>query len=537
MSKDDIKTKVEERKAIEAKASPPKKKKKKGNEIPPKFIDECLQNNEMGDGFLFAAHQKGEFIYIPESHSWAVWSEHYWKIDTKDWAAARAAVGMKVADLYSKRAREVRKEALEALNKEEEKKGKFLKEKANLHSKRAFNLKGKRCKSALEWVYAIDPEYIVPNADLDKNPYLWGFKNGVVDIRTGKLRPGNPDDKITKISPFDWPGINAKAPVLEGFLNSSLAPSHDYQEDVADYTKRMVDYTHRYVGHSICGLIKERAFMILYGQHGWNGKGTLMEALLYCFGPLGIAIDPDIFLETKAAKNPDAPTSTIMSWKGKRIIVTSETNEGQKFSSSLMKKYSSIDTLTGRSPHDKDSTSFTPSHTIYIQTNKLPYAPANDEAFWGRLHVLCYYWSFVHNPTKPHQKKIDIDLDDKLKKEAPAICAWMVRGYQAYVKTGGLNPPVECEAFKNKYKFSNDPVAQWIVESCVPEKEVEATQKEPFKDLRSSFKEWYLSNVGDKAPSPIWFTRQLNEKGFKPNEGSTRYFYGIQLKSLRDDLG
>lgn len=537
MSDDDIKKKVEKRKAEEVKKNPPKKKKAKGNEIPPKFIDECLQNNEMGDGFLFAAHQKGQFIYIPESHSWAVWSEHYWKIDTKDWAAARAAVGMKVATLYSKRAKEVRDEAQKAINAEEEKKGKYLQAKSLLHSKRAFNLKGKRCKSALEWVYAIDPEYLVPNADLDKNPYLWGFKNGVVDIRTGKLRPGNPDDKITKISPFDWPGLDAKTPDLKIFLNSSLAPPYDYQGDEADYTKRMIAYAHRYVGHSICGQTKERAFMILYGKHGWNGKGTLMEALLGCLGPLGVAIDPDIFLETKAAKNPDAPTSTIMSWKGKRIIVTSETNEGQKFSASLTKKYSSADTLTGRSPHDKESTSFKPSHSIYIQTNKLPYAPANDEAFWNRLHVLCYYWSFVHNPTKPHQKKIDIDLDDKLKKEAPAICAWMVRGYHAYVKAGGLNPPAECEAFKNKYKYNNDLVGQWLAESCLPQKDVEATVKESFKDLHSNFKAWYHANIGDKPPSGIWYSKQLEEKGFKRSTGGTRYFYGIQIKSLRDDLG
>jgi len=276
--------------------------------------------------------------------------------------------------------------------------------------------------------------------------------------------------------------------------------------------------------------------MILYGKHGWKGKGTLMEAFLGCLGPLGVAIDPDIFLETKAAKNPDAPTSTIMSWKGKRIIVTSETNEGQKFSASLMKKYSSIDTLTGRSPHDKEPTSFTPSHTIYIQTNKLPYAPANDEAFWNRLHVLCYYWSFVHNPTESHQKKIDINLDDKLKKEAPAICAWMVRGYHAYVKAGGLNPPEECEAFKNKYKFNNDLVGQWIAESCLPKKEIEATSKETFKDLHGNFKAWYLSNIGDKTPSGIWFSKQLDEKGCTRSTGGIRYFYGIQLKSLCDEL-
>ncbi len=536
MSDKDIKKKVEKRKAEEVKKKPPKKKKSAGNKIPPKFIDECLQNNEMGDGFLFAAHQKGEFIYIPESHSWAVWSEHYWKIDTKDWAAARAAVGLKVAPLYNKRAKEVRDDSLKAIGKGDTDHGAFLKDKAKKHASRAFALKGKRCKSALEWVYAIDPEYVVPNADLDTNPYLWGFKNGVVDIRTGKLRPGHPDDKITKISPYDWPGIDAKAPELEELLDSSLAPPPGYTENVADYKKRMIAYAHRYIGHAICGKTRERAFMILYGEHGSNGKGTLMETLLRCLGPLGLSIDPDIFLETKAAKNPDAPTSTIMSMKGKRILVTSETNEGQKWSVSLVKKYCGNDTLTGRSPHDKDSTSFIPSHSSFFQTNTFPYAPANDQAFWIRLHVIAFYWSFVSNPTQPYEKKVDPDLGDKLKKEDPAICAWMVRGYHAYVKAGGLNPPVECETVKNKYKFSNDLIAQWFEDRCHPKKDIEATAKETFKEIYASFEAWYHLDIGPKAPTKKWFSKNMEAKGYKRSTGGTRYFYGIVLKSIRDDM-
>lgn len=536
MSNDDIKKKVEKRKATEAKTNPPKKKKAKGVEIQPKFVDECLQNNEMGDGFLIAAHQKGNFIYIPESHYWAVWSGHYWKMDTKDWAAARAAVGMKVAPLYSKRAKEVRDEAQKAISAEEEKKGKFLQAKSLLHAKRAFNLKGKRCRAALEWVYAIDPEYIVPNADLDTNPYLWGFQNGVVDIRTGKLRPGHPDDKITKISPYDWPGIDAKAPELDKLLDSSLAPPPEYTGDIEDYKKRMLAYAHRYIGHSICGKTRERASVILYGEHGSNGKGTIMETLLRCLGPLGLSMEPDIFLETKAAKNPDAPTSTIMSMKGKRIINTSETNEGQKWSASLWKKFSGNDTLTGRSPHDKENTSFIPSHSLYFQTNTLPYAPSNDQAFWIRLHIIPFYWSFVSKPTEPYEKKIDADLSEKLKKEDPATCAWMVRGYHAYVKEGGLNPPPECETIKNKYKFSSDLVAQWLDECCQTKENTDPTSKELYKELYASFEAWFLTNIGKTAPSKRWFTKEVTGKGFKPNTGGTRYFYGIVLKSIRDDL-
>ena len=317
----DIEAQVRKRKAEEKKNRPAKRKKVAEVKIPPKFIDECLANNEMGDGFLFAAHQKGKFIYIPESQTWAFWHEHYWKLDTKDHAAARAAVGMQIADLYVKRAREVDKEKEKAIKQDNEGKAKSLEAKAKSLRGRGYSLKGKRCKSSLEWVYAIDRDYVTPNAELDTDPYLWGFNNGVVDIRTGKLRPGQPGDKITKVTPYDWPGLDAKTPHLETLLDTSLAPPLGYEKDAEAYTKRMTEYIHRYLGHSICGKTRERAFMILYGQNGSNGKGTLTKAIIEPLGPLGLFMEPDIFLESKAAKNPDAPTSTIMNMKGKIHII------------------------------------------------------------------------------------------------------------------------------------------------------------------------------------------------------------------------
>ncbi|MCK5504062.1 MAG: hypothetical protein KAJ10_02810, partial [Thermodesulfovibrionia bacterium] len=139
------------------------------------------------------------------------------------------------------------------------------------------------------------------------------------------------------------------------------------------------------------------------------------------------------------------------------------------------------------------------------------------------------------NPKKPHEKKFDPDLLEKLKMEAPAICAWMVRGYHKYVKANGLNPPAECEEFKDKYKFSNDPVSQWMQERCYSKESVDTAVRELFKDLYGDFKTWYTANIKKNEPSGIWFTKQLEEKGYKRSTGGTRYFYGIQLESVCDD--
>jgi putative DNA primase/helicase len=494
------------------------------------YIDKCLRHNEMGDAYLIVATEKDNFIYIPERDLWAYWKDHSWNFDTKDGAAIRAAVGQRVATLYENRAWACYEEEKKAITEAKPDEAAKLKDKAKSMRSRAFSLRSKRRVSAvIPWVYSIDDSFKVSNADVDTNPYFWAFNNGVVDIRTGELSPGNPSDHIFKVSPFDWPGIDAVPKRFLKLLDTSLAAPPG-TKNPKDYNKRIVEYAHRYIGHSCSGEIKERAFMILYGHHGWNGKGTIMETLLYCMGPLAHAMNAEFLMEKKGDVDPDKPSSTKMSMQGRRILSFSETGKNQKWAEELIKKYSSTDTITGRAPHDKEDTSFKPSHTIYIMTNRPPWADANDNAFWGRMHILPFYWSFVETPTETYVKKFDPDLEYNLKKEAPAICAWIVRGYLKYKKAGGLFPPPETEKVKNLYRYDNDLLAQWMNDCCKEPEKVDATKKERFSDLFASYEKWFKDNVSKKKePTKIAFTRLLGEKGYEKNEGGTRYVYGIEL--------
>ena len=49
--------------------------------ITSKFIQECLYANELGDGMLYAALHKDEFLYNKSSGSWMVWAKHFWQDD------------------------------------------------------------------------------------------------------------------------------------------------------------------------------------------------------------------------------------------------------------------------------------------------------------------------------------------------------------------------------------------------------------------------------------------------------------------------
>ena len=56
---------------------------------------------------------------------------------------------------------------------------------------------------------------MIPSDRIDADPYLLACANGVVDLRLGELRPGEPKDYITKSSPVEWQDLHAPAPAWE----------------------------------------------------------------------------------------------------------------------------------------------------------------------------------------------------------------------------------------------------------------------------------------------------------------------------------
>jgi putative DNA primase/helicase len=110
---------------------------------------------------------------------------------------------------------------------------------------------------------------ISPNV-LDNDPWLLNVKNGTIDLRTGELKPHDPDDMITKLAPVEY-DPEARAGIFEAFLERIL-PSED-----------MRTFVQRAVGYSLTGDVSERVFFILHGL-GKNGKSTLLEAVKAVLG-------------------------------------------------------------------------------------------------------------------------------------------------------------------------------------------------------------------------------------------------------------
>lgn len=102
----------------------------------------------------------------------------------------------------------------------------------------------------------------------DSNPWLLACQNGVIDLKTGILRPGKPDDLIKTACPIKFTGLDAPALVWKKFLSST------FEENEA-----LISYMARILGYGVTGLTTHHIHPILYGK-GRNGKGVLLETIM-----------------------------------------------------------------------------------------------------------------------------------------------------------------------------------------------------------------------------------------------------------------
>ena len=107
-----------------------------------------------------------------------------------------------------------------------------------------------------------DPVFATTIDFWDQDPFLLGTPGGVVDLKTGKLRAGRPDDGITKSTAIT-PAANADCPLWLRFL-----------AETTDSDAQMIRFLQQWCGYSLTGDVREHALVFVFGAGG-NGKTGL----------------------------------------------------------------------------------------------------------------------------------------------------------------------------------------------------------------------------------------------------------------------
>lgn len=483
------------------------------NEGPPMdFIRKCFVSNEVGDSLLYNHIHRGCFAYNVISGRWMTWENPHWVID-HDGACLAAAEG--VVNQYLRWVVEI-DERVGKVDKQEA--GKLLKRKSAI-LKRLDRLRtGRGRKSMLDCCATnADPLTVHPR-QLDQEPWLFPCASEVVDLRTGVSRPGRPEDYLTISSKIEWKGIEEPCPHWEAFLLAIL-----------DGNKEVIDYLQRVLGYAITGLNVERIFLVLFGKHGQNGKGTMMEILYHVLGHMAGPIQSEMLMSQKFSKSSSGPSPDLMALKARRLAWASETEEGQSFAAGRLKLFSGGDPLVGRGLNDKEQTTFMPSHTLFLLTNSLPHAPAHDNAFWERIKVIDFPFSFVRRkPTAKHEREADPDLLNKLKSESSGILAWLVRGCLDWQKQG-LAPPAKVLEDSLTYRRTEDDLQDFMEQCCKVDQE-DPNLREPAATMYARYKTWWTEQSPSRPMSSKKFGDIMSRKGFERIKSNGKMSYvGISL--------
>lgn len=491
-------------------------------EIPDTDVLAYLHENRSGDAKLYCRLHRGTVVYVKYWERFLVWAGHHWKEDDYDLAFQRID---DVCDLYLRLAQNYQTLMDAADDKDQKAK---LESVLNLAMRRVNTLRDTPGQdNLLKQLRRIrDPLVVLPK-QIDTQHYVKACPNGLIDLRSGDLRPGKPEDYILKniLTEYDHKLVAVDDPCPE--TNAFLLRSMDGNQALVDFIWRLLGY----------GLITQRSdhiFVIFWGEHGRNGKDTLIKLVTHVLGlDMSGDVPVEMFLQMQQTRNSSQPAPDIMSLRGMCLAWINEAEEGQRFAVSKLKKLTGGGYITARGLLDKLQTTWLQTHLPIMTTNELPKAKSDDNAFWQRVLLVKWPLSFVDDPQEPYERKADKGLDDKLKIEDKGVLARMVRGAMEYLRDG-LQVPDQVKEWTKEQRANWDDVGAFITEWCV----LEPHEKNPdnyctrssSKDLHEAFSRWYAENRDSRfSISAKKFSEMLNKKDipYKRSNGSWRL--GIAL--------
>lgn len=334
----------------------------------------------------------------------------------------------------------------------------------------------------------------------DADPWFLGVNNGVVDLTTGELRDGKPEDRITKHVPLNF-DPKAKCERWHRFISEIMGGNLE-----------LIDYLHRAIGYSLTGSNPEQCLFFLWGK-GANGKTVFTNLLRFILGPYGWNANFSL-LEWNRNKTS---TDDLANIEGRRVVTSSETSDSRRLNEARIKALTGGDSITARHLYQSER-EYRPVAKFWLATNHLPIVGDDSYGFWRRVRLIPFTVTFAGD-------KDDRNLEEALKKEAQGILAWAVEGCFAYQEKG-LEPPDVVKAATERYRQDSDPLSDFINERCEENGEVRA------RDLYKAYTAW-AEGQGMKPKETLSGTKFGRLMSDRYNKETTMYgkkYCGISLR-------
>ncbi len=355
--------------------------------------------------------------------------------------------------------------------------------------------------SGVERLARADRRHAASTEEWDAEPWLLNTTAGVTDLRSGRERAHDRNDRMTKIATARPRG---DCPTWRKFLGEITGADEPLQA-----------YLQRVVGYALTGSTQEHAVFFLYGT-GANGKSVFLNTLAAILGDYATNAPMDTFMETRNERHP----TDLAGLRGARFVTAIETEQGRRWAESKIKNLTGGDKITARFMR-QDFFAFFPQFKLFVAGNHKPAIRNIDEAMKRRLHLIPF------TITIPPEKR-DKNLQKKLLAERDGILAWAVEGCLAWQRLGRLDPPQQVLDATEAYFEGEDALGRWLDERCV----LASNAKSLTSDLFADWKQW-ADAAGEFVGSQKRFSDLLVSRGVEKwrNVIGLRGFRGVGLKA------
>ncbi len=359
--------------------------------------------------------------------------------------------------------------------------------------------------AAIERLARADRRHAATSDQWDADPWLLNTTGGVIDLRTGKMRPARREDYCTKITTAA-PG--GSCPLWLKFLHEVTAGEKELQT-----------FLQRVCGYILTGVTYEHALFFLYGS-GANGKSTFINVLTGILGDYARTAAVETFTASMNAQHP----TDLAGLQGARLVTATETAEGRRWDEPKLKQLTGGDKITARFMR-QDYFDYTPQFKLAISGNHRPGLRTVDEAMRRRMNLIPF------DITIPAAKR-DPKLPDKLRAEWGGILQWTIDGCLMWQREGLRAPKVVTSA-TDDYMASEDSMGRWLEERTAKAANARVGSGEAYQDFRR-----WAEAAGEYVGSQKRFSQNLEARGYSIFKGrAVNSFAGLRLRGVEDVEG
>lgn len=348
--------------------------------------------------------------------------------------------------------------------------------------KEARALRSEPTRNHVVSMAASNPGLVASADQFDANLDVIGTPGGVVDLRTGQLRPSTRDDYLTRSV-----AIAPECKTPERWLQ--------FLCDSMDNDLEMVGFLQRLCGYALTGHTSEHKLPFLWGPGG-NGKSVFANTLHDLFGDYAKRAPAEAFLQARGERHP----TDLAGLAGARLVIGSELPAGRAWNESVIKDLTGGDSITARFMR-MDFFTYRPQFSLLIVGNHMPAIGSVDDAMRRRVLLIPFTKTVL-------PEKRDTGLQAKLREEWPGILQWAISGAVAWYRDG-LQVPDKVTAASSDYLDAEDVTGQFM-DACMEYDR--ASGGDLSSDAYAAYTTW-MEGQGAHPMSQRAFTQALRERG------------------------